>query len=108
MFSLAVGVVLVPCQYMSRVEASPLLLCFCAVVSLVRFPVCFLGGGLGSILCWRWVGLCVLGFLAAVVQLDGFEAGTVLSLIPLWGGRRRSHAVSSRLSVSPVVGDGRV
>jgi hypothetical protein len=50
----------------------------------------------------------VLGFLAAVVQLGGFEAGTVLSLIPLWGGRRRSHAVWSRLSVSPVVGDRRV
>jgi hypothetical protein len=51
----------------------------------------------------------VLGFiLAAVVQGREFEAGTVLLLIPLWGGRRRSHAVSSRLSVGPVVGDRRV
>ena len=36
-------------------------------------------------MCW--------GLLAAVVQLGGFEAGTVLALIPLWGGKRRSHAV---------------
>jgi hypothetical protein len=71
-----------------------------------------LGGRLGSLLCVRWVGLCVLGFiLAAVVQWRGFEAGTVLLLTergPLWGGGRRSHAVSSRLSVGPVVGDRRV
>jgi hypothetical protein len=64
-------------------------------------------GRLGAILCVvGWV-VCVWGFLfcSAVVQLGGFVAGTVLSLIPLWGGRRRSHAVSSRLSVSPVVGE---
>jgi hypothetical protein len=55
---------------------------------------------------WK-VGLCVTGVspLATVVQFGGYEAGTVLLLIPLWGGNRRSHALSSRLSVSPVVGD---
>jgi hypothetical protein len=33
------------------------------------------------------VGLCVFGVspLSAVVPLGGFAAGTVLSLIPLWG-----------------------
>ena len=58
-------------------------------------------GRLGFV-CWGFL------LLSAVVQLGGFEAGTVLSLIPLWGGGGRSHALSSRLSVSPVVGDRRV
>jgi hypothetical protein len=75
---------------------------------VVSQSVSFVSGGCVA----GWV-VCVGSFLhsllsAAVRPLGGFEAGTVLSLIPLWGGRRRSHALSSRLSVSPVVGDRRV
>jgi hypothetical protein len=63
-----------------------------------------------------WVEICVCGrlgcgcwdLLAAVVQLGGFEAGTVLSLIPLWGVGGIAMQWSSRLSVSPVIGDLRV
>jgi hypothetical protein len=104
LFSCAVRFDVIDHMYISRVEA-PLLLCFCDVISLFRFLFAFwVVGWVRFCVCVGW-GCVSWILLAAVVQLRGFEAGTVLSLIPLWGGRRRSLAVSSRLNVSPVVGE---
>jgi hypothetical protein len=59
---------------------------------LVR--VCWQGGCkvcvAGGVVC---VGILLPSIFSAVVQSGGFEAGTVLPLFLLWGGRRRSHAV---------------
>jgi len=59
-----------------------------------------------------WLGgLCVflvLDFWAAVVQFGGVEAGTVLELIPLWGGRTSQISVQRCTLVCGSIGRRRV